>query len=56
VARLLTDSGFTIEKVISTLFQKPDGAKEMEAPRDGFSASAGFTVIMAKKRPHSEKR
>ncbi|MEW6232857.1 MAG: class I SAM-dependent methyltransferase [Chloroflexota bacterium] len=51
VERLVTDSGFTIEKVISTLFQKPGEVTEMEAPQDGFSADAGFTVIMARKRP-----
>jgi len=56
VERLLTDSGFNIEKVISTLFQKPGKVKEMEAPRDGFSANGGFTVIMARKRPYSEER
>jgi len=56
VERLLTDSRFTIEKAISTLFQKPDEVKEMEALRDGFSANAGFTVIMAGKRPDSEER
>ncbi|NWF77946.1 MAG: class I SAM-dependent methyltransferase [Chloroflexi bacterium] len=56
VERLLMDSGFTIEKVVSTLFQKPGEVKEMEAPREGFLANAGFTVIMAKKRPYSEER
>ena len=56
VQRLLTDSGFTVEKVISTLFQKPNEVKEMEAPRDGFFANAGFTIIMAKKKLSSEER
>ncbi|MFH0769443.1 MAG: class I SAM-dependent methyltransferase [Chloroflexota bacterium] len=50
VERLLTDSGFTIEKVISTLFQKPDEVRKMESPREGFLADAGFTVITARKR------
>lgn len=50
VQRLLSDSGFTTEKIISTLFQKPGEVKEMEVPRDGFSAYAGFTVIVAGKR------
>jgi hypothetical protein len=56
VERLLTNSRFTIEKAISTLFQKPDEVKEMEAPREGFLANAGFTVIMTRKRPYSEER
>jgi len=50
VERLLTDSGFIIEKVVSTLFQKPSEVKEMENPREGFSVDAGFTVVMAGKR------
>ena len=56
VQRLLTDSGFTIEKIISTLFQKPGEVKEIEVPRDGFSTYAGFTVIVAGKRPYSRER
>jgi SAM-dependent methyltransferase len=56
VERLLTDSRFTIGKVISTLFQKPDEVKEIETPREGFLANAGFTIIMARKRPYSEER
>ncbi len=50
VGRLLIDSGFTIERAISTLFQKPDEVRKMEAPREGFFANAGFTVITARKR------
>ncbi|MBC7321170.1 methyltransferase domain-containing protein [bacterium] len=45
----LLDSGFRIEKVVSTLFQEPDNVKEIELPRDGFSRSAGFTVILGNK-------
>lgn len=48
---LLGQSGFTIEKVISTLFQKPGEVKEMEQPREHYSADAGFTVIVAGKAP-----
>ena len=47
VERLLIDSGFTIEKAVSTLFQKPEEVKEKEAPRHGFSVDAGFTIIVA---------
>jgi SAM-dependent methyltransferase len=54
VERLLKDSGFVIEKVVSTLFQNPGGVKELETPREGFSIDAGFTVIVAGKIPHSE--
>jgi SAM-dependent methyltransferase len=51
VEGLLVDSGFTIEKVISTLFQKPGEVKEVEAPEEGFSINAGFTVLVAGKTP-----
>jgi SAM-dependent methyltransferase len=56
VEGLLKDSGFTIEKVVSTLFQKPGEAKEMEAPKEGFSSDAGFTVIVAGGISYSEER
>jgi len=47
---LLLDSGFTIEKFVSTLFQKPGEVKEVELPKEGLSFKAGFTVIVAGKR------
>jgi len=53
VEKLITYSGFIIDKVISTLFQKPGEVKGMEAPRGGFSANAGFTVIIARKKLYS---
>ena len=46
---LLVQAGFSIEKVISTLFQKPDNVDHMELPRQGCSPDAGFTVIVAGK-------
>lgn len=57
VVRLLEQAGFSVEKVISTLFQKPgtlsleepDRVEHMESPRSGYSASVGFTVIVARK-------
>ena len=55
VDRLLLDSGFTIEKVVSTLFQKPGEVKEMEAPKRGFSTGAGFTIVVAKKISNREQ-
>jgi len=50
VAKLLEQGGFSIEQVISTLFQRPDKVKRMELPQRGYSPSAGFTVIVAGKR------
>lgn len=55
VERLLIDSGFAIEKVVSTLFQKPAEVKEIEAPQVGFSGDAGFTIIVARKDLIPEK-
>ncbi len=55
VERLLTASRFTIEKAISTLFQKPGEVKETGVPQVGFSVDAGFTVIVAGKTPSFER-
>jgi len=52
---LLLDSGFTIEKFVSTLFQKPGEVKEVELPKEGLSFKAGFTVIVAGKSIISRK-
>ena len=49
VDTLLEQIGFSIEKVISTLFQNPGGADCFELPRQGFAVDAGFTVILAGK-------
>jgi len=46
---LLMQTSFSIEKVVSTLFQYPDEVNHIELPRQGFSADAGFTVILASK-------
>jgi len=56
VERLLMDSGFNIEKVVSTLFQKPGEVKEMEPPKKGSPIDAGFTVIVAGKIPYPKER
>jgi SAM-dependent methyltransferase len=45
----LIQTGFSIEKVVSTLFQNPGEVNYIELPRQGFSADAGFTVILAGK-------
>jgi ubiquinone/menaquinone biosynthesis C-methylase UbiE len=46
---LLRQTGFSIEKVISTLFQNPAEVNHIEQPLQGFSAGAGFIVILAGK-------
>lgn len=49
VDMFLMQTGFFIEEVISTLFQKPGEVNHVELPRHGFFADAGFTVILAGK-------
>ena len=49
VAGLLGQASFSIEKVLSTLFQKPGEVERMESPQESFSSDAGFTVILARK-------
>jgi len=49
VEMLLMQTGFSIEKVVSTLSQNPSEVNHIELPREGFSADAGFAVILAGK-------
>lgn len=49
VSELLERTGFAIEKVISTLFQKPDSVSKMESPLETYHPDAGFTIVMARK-------
>ncbi len=49
VTRLLEQVGFSIERVIATLFQKPGEVKYAESPQEGFSSDAGFIIIVAGK-------
>ena len=49
VGLLLEQTGFSSEQIISTLFQSPGEVNYIEVPRQGFSANAGFTVILAGK-------
>ncbi|HIE17316.1 MAG TPA: class I SAM-dependent methyltransferase [Dehalococcoidia bacterium] len=49
IAELLDSTGFVIEKVVSTLFQKPHEVTEIEMPRDGLFPNAGFTIVVADK-------
>ena len=46
---LLKRTGFTIEKVVSTLFQNPGEVNHIELPQQGLYDDAGFTVILAGK-------
>jgi SAM-dependent methyltransferase len=50
VAKLLEQAGFSIERVISTLFQRPGEVRHAEDPREGYFSDAGFTIIMAGKK------
>jgi SAM-dependent methyltransferase len=49
VDMLLKQTGFSIEKVVSTLFQHPGEVYHIESPQQGFFQSAGFTVVLASK-------
>ncbi len=49
VTELLENTGFAVEEVISTLFQKPNEIQIMEPPREGFFPDAGFTIMVARK-------
>ena len=50
VVKLLVRSGFVTERIVSTLFQKPEGVQHIEEPREGYFPDAGFTIIVAGKR------
>ena len=61
IVKILEHAGFSTERVISTLFQKPGSVEHMELPQSGYSRSAGFTVIVGgkditKKRDSKYKR
>jgi ubiquinone/menaquinone biosynthesis C-methylase UbiE len=47
VVTLLEQAGFSIGKVVATLFQKPGKVEQVELPRSGFDFAAGFTVVVA---------
>jgi ubiquinone/menaquinone biosynthesis C-methylase UbiE len=47
--KLLKNSGFTVSRVISTLFQEPGEVIGMEDPKNGYYSDAGFTIIAAEK-------
>lgn len=50
VVTILVKAGFVMEKIVSTLFQKPGKVHRMEEPREGYSPDAGFTIITGAKR------
>lgn len=45
----LKTTGFTIEDITSTLFQRPGEVVDSEVPQNGFSGDAGFTIVVAGK-------
>ena len=54
VIKLIVQAGFVTEKIVSTLFQKPGELHSVEEPREGYFPDAGFTIIVAGKRPAIE--
>lgn len=56
VTRLLGQTGFVIERVASTLFEKPERVHRVEKPEEGYLPDAGFTVVVAGKQPVHKKR
>jgi SAM-dependent methyltransferase len=48
--KLLEQAGLSIEKVVSTLFQRPGEVHHTEGTREGYFHDAGFTIIVAGKR------
>jgi SAM-dependent methyltransferase len=55
VVKLVVRAGFRIEKIISTLFQRPEEVYSTEDPKEGYFPDAGFTIIVAGKWPVGEK-
>lgn len=49
VTGFLEQVGFSVERVISTLFQKPGEIERVGSPRGGFFPEAGFTIVVAGK-------
>ena len=50
VVKLLAQTGFVTEKIVSTLFQKPENMQHVEEPKEGYFPDAGFTIIVAGKK------
>jgi SAM-dependent methyltransferase len=49
VARLTIQAGFTGERIISVLFQKPGEVRYLEEPLEGYYREGGFVMIVAAK-------
>ncbi len=49
VLRLLQLASFRVERVVSTLFQKPGEVDHVEDPREGFLGDAGFTIVVGRR-------
>lgn len=49
ITGLLATAGFMVQRVVSTLFQKPGEVEEVEEPHSGFSPDAGFTILETQK-------
>ena len=49
MVRLIARAGFTTEKIVSTLFQRPNEVQYFEESREGYFPDAGFTIIVAGK-------
>ena len=47
MVKLLVQAGFVTEKIISTLFQKPENVQHVEDQKEGYFPDAGFTIIVA---------
>jgi SAM-dependent methyltransferase len=54
VTELLEHTGFAVEKVVSTLFQKPCEVEVAEPLQEGFFSNAGFTIVIARKVPEGD--
>jgi SAM-dependent methyltransferase len=50
IVKLLAQAGFVTEKIVSTLFQKPENVQHVEEPKEGYFPDAGFTIIVAGKK------
>jgi len=46
---LMSRTGFSTERVVSTLFQKPGEVQQIEDSREDYSPQAGFTIMVAGK-------
>jgi len=50
VEEMVMAAGFSIQGIISTLFQKPGDVRKKENPMEGYRSQAGFLVLMGERR------